>query len=50
MDYICYYTDLWTGEDMGASRGRVHLDNIPIHGHVALRVVCQRHLADENEP
>ena len=42
MEYMCYYSDLWTGATIGSSRGKVHVDDVPIHGHVALRVFCKR--------
>ena len=50
LEYMCYYTDLWTGEKVGSSRGNLHLDDIVPHGHMALRVECHRVLATEDEP
>ena len=42
MQYMCFYTDLWTGEKLGSSRGVLHIDDVAIHGNVALRVICRK--------
>ena len=46
---MCFYTDLWTGEKLGSSRGTLHIDDIPIHGSVALRIHCKKVLQSEME-
>ena len=48
-DYLCFYTDMWTGMKIGSSRGKIYIDDIPMHGSVAMRVHCRKVVAGEGE-
>lgn len=48
-EYLCTFTDLWTGEKLGTARDRVLISDVVPHGNIAVRIKCIRQIYNDED-